>query len=71
MDLTKYNDLMRKLLAGDKSVLPELSRLQPEVLAWKQAQKAKAKQPEAQKQEELTAEPDKPKKKNPKRAKEE
>ncbi len=61
MDLTKYNELLRKMLAGDSSVISELSELQPKILAWKQDQRknADAKKVEANKAEANKAEANK------------
>lgn len=72
MDLTRYNDLLRKLMQGDSSVLPELSQLQPKVLAWKHEQRKKVPQPKAEAQPEAESDQmiEKYKKKN-KKAKEE
>lgn len=56
MDLTRYNDLLRKLMQGDSSVLPELSQLQPKVLAWKQEQRKKAPQPKVEAEPKAEAE---------------
>lgn len=71
MDLTRYNDLLRKLMAGDNSVMAELSELQPKVLAWKQAQRKKAPEPKAEVEAETRQVIDKYKKKNKKPKEEE